>query len=398
MFNGGDKISKGSQQLIKETNIKGVFKLISSRDGISRAEIANRTGLSPTTVSSLAEELISAGFIFEDGTGNIPTSGRKPIMLKVNPKGGCIIVADLQDNGYNLGLFDLNCCSVAESFISLPKYDDLGNSLVEEIKKATKKNGFLKKQLLGICIGAPGIIDRKNNKIISSTIIPIDVKNDFYTVIQKAYPDIKPEIVNESSLSAYAEKEYGKTMGKIDNLIYIDIHTGIGAGIIINGSMYEGSGSLAGEIGHMSVDINGPHCKCGSRGCLEILASIPSLIADIEQDTGFPPEFPNAGSIDERFKIIAGEYIENGGFSDEIQRMAAYIAYGINNAVNLINPEIVVIGGKAVELGNKFLREVQKTMNIIGLDGNKDIPIQLSEFKSNPVTAGGARHIFNQLF
>lgn len=398
MFDGADKISKGSQQLIKETNIRRIFKLVSISDGISRAEIANRTGLSPTTVSTLAEELIFAGFIFEDGTGDIPTSGRKPIMLKVKPKGGCIIAADLQDNGYNLGLFDLNCCSISENFIVLPEYDNLGISMLEEISKAIKKNGFQKVQLLGICIGAPGIIDRKNNKIISSTILPIDIKNDFYSVIQESYPGIRLELINESSLSAYAEKEFGKITGNIDNLIYVDIHTGIGAGIIINGRMYEGSGSLAGEIGHISVDINGPHCKCGSRGCLETLASIPALIADIEHDTGFPPEFPNAGSLDERFRIIAEEYIDNGEFSDEIQRMAKYIAYGINNAVNLLNPGVVVIGGKATELGEKFLWEVQKNMKTIGLDGNKDTPIRLSGFKGNPVTAGGARHIFNIIF
>jgi len=398
LFDGADKISKGSQQLIKETNIRRIFKLVSISDGISRAEIANRTGLSPTTVSTLAEELIFAGFIFEDGTGDIPTSGRKPIMLKVKPKGGCIIAADLQDNGYNLGLFDLNCCSISENFIVLPEYDNLGISMLEEISKAIKKNGFQKVQLLGICIGAPGIIDRKNNKIISSTILPIDIKNDFYSVIQESYPGIRLELINESSLSAYAEKEFGKITGNIDNLIYVDIHTGIGAGIIINGRMYEGSGSLAGEIGHISVDINGPHCKCGSRGCLETLASIPALIADIEHDTGFPPEFPNAGSLDERFRIIAEEYIDNGEFSDEIQRMAKYIAYGINNAVNLLNPGVVVIGGKATELGEKFLWEVQKNMKTIGLDGNKDTPIRLSGFKGNPVTAGGARHIFNIIF
>lgn len=398
MLDGNGKNSKGSQQLIKETNIRRVFKLVSVSDGISRAEIANRTGLSPTTVSSLAEELLSAGFIIEDGTGDIPTSGRKPIILKVNPGGGCIVAVDLQFGGYNLGLFDLDCLPVTEFFVSLSDYDGLGNSLIDKIHEILAKNGFEKSRLLGICIGAPGIIDRKNNRIISSTILPVDSKNDFYNMISEAYPGINIELINESSLSAYTEYEIGMTPGNIDNLIYVDVHTGIGAGIIINGSMYEGSGSLAGEFGHISVDINGPLCKCGSRGCLETLASIPALIADVEHDTGFIKEFPNAGSMDEKFRLIAGEYAENRGFSDEIERMAMYIAYGINNAINLINPGVVVIGGKAVELGEKFIAEIQKKIRVIGLDGNKDTPIRLSGFKGNPVTSGGARHIFNMIF
>jgi predicted NBD/HSP70 family sugar kinase len=398
LFDDGGKIKTGSQQLIKETNIRRVFKLVSKSNGISRAEIAGRTGLSPTTVSSLADELITGGYIMEDGTGEIPTSGRKPIILKVKADGGYIIAADLQENGYNLGLFNLNCMPINEKFIKLGDYEKLGKSIAKEIEKVLESNKILTDRLLGICIGAPGIIDRDEGKIISSTILPIDGKNDFYEIIKNAYPGVKIELINESSLSAYAEKEYGTATLGISNLLYIDVHTGIGAGIIINGRMYEGSGSLAGEFGHISVDINGPHCKCGNRGCLETLASIPALIADIEKDSGFPKEYPNAGSIEEKFSVIASEYKENNGFAGEIREMAKHLSYGINNAVNLLNPGAVVIGGKAAELGIKFINEIRRYIKKIGLEGNKETPVLLSEFKGNPVTAGGARHIFNIIF
>ncbi|MDX1357441.1 MAG: ROK family protein [Clostridia bacterium] len=398
MFDDGGKIKTGSQQLIKETNIRRVFKLVSKSNGISRAEIAGRTRLSPTTVSSLADELITGGYIMEDGTGEIPTSGRKPIILKVKADGGYIIATDLQENGYNLGLFNLNCIPINEKFIKLGDYEKLGESITKEIEKVLESNKILTDRLLGICIGAPGIIDRDEGRIISSTILPIDGRNDFYEKIKNAYPGIKIELINESSLSAYAEKEYSTATRDISNLLYIDVHTGIGAGIIINGRMYEGSGSLAGEFGHISVDINGPHCKCGNRGCLETLASIPALIADIEKDSGFPKEYPNAGSIEEKFSVIASEYVENNGFAGEIREMAKHLSYGINNAVNLLNPGAVVIGGKAAELGIKFINEIRRYIKKIGLEGNKETPILLSEFKGNPVTAGGARHIFNIIF
>ena len=398
MFDDGGKIKTGSQQLIKETNIRRVFKLVSKSNGISRAEIAGRTRLSPTTVSSLADELITGGYIMEDGTGEIPTSGRKPIILKVKADGGYIIATDLQENGYNLGLFNLNCIPINETFIKLGDYEKLGESITKEIEKVLESNKILTDRLLGICIGAPGIIDRDEGRIISSTILPIDGRNDFYEKIKNAYPGIKIELINESSLSAYAEKEYSTATRDISNLLYIDVHTGIGAGIIINGRMYEGSGSLAGEFGHISVDINGPHCKCGNRGCLETLASIPALIADIEKDSGFPKEYPNAGSIEEKFSVIASEYVENNGFAGEIREMAKHLSYGINNAVNLLNPGAVVIGGKAAELGIKFINEIRRYIKKIGLEGNKETPILLSEFKGNPVTAGGARHIFNIIF
>ncbi|MCK5757789.1 MAG: ROK family transcriptional regulator [Clostridiales bacterium] len=398
MFSGGGKSKTGSQQLIKETNIRRVFKLVSNYDGISRAQLANQTNLSPTTISSLAEELIGEGLIREAGTADLLTSGRKPIMLKVNSLGGCIAAVDLHENGYFIGLFDLKCKLLTEKLIELADYDELGISLVSSISKITEQKGYKQEHLLGICIGAPGIIDRENGLIVSSTILPIDSNNMFFKQLTEAYPAIEIKLVNESSLSAYTEMMYGKSTEGINNLIYIDIHTGIGAGIIINGSMYEGSNALAGEFGHISIDLNGPLCKCGSRGCLETLASIPALVAEVEGDTGFSEEITRAGTVDEKFKLIAEAYREHGGFSKEINAMARYISYGINNTINLINPGAVVIGGKAVELGEKFLKEIIRTLGAIGLDSNKETRILLSEFEGNPVTAGGAQHIFNILF
>lgn len=398
MFNGGGKIKAGSQQLIKETNIRRIFKLVSEKNGVSRAELANITGLSPTTVSSLIEELMETGLVKETGTADLPTSGRKPIILKVDGQGGCIVSADLHEYGYNLAIFNLDCSILSEVSVDLPDYRALGSSLVSNISQILKNNKFEDEKLMGICIGAPGIIDRKNKKILSSTIIPIEEGNDFITVLEKSYGDTEIELVNESSLSAYAEKEYGEVAKDSNNLVYIDIHTGIGAGIIINGRMYEGSGSLAGEFGHMSVDLNGPLCKCGSRGCLETLAGIHALIADVEGDSGFPEEYPMAGTVNEKFTLIAREYREKGDFSLEINQMARYIAYGINNTVNLLNPDVVVIGGQAAALGEKFLAEVRRILDFIGLSDNRRTKVILSDVKDNPVTTGGARHIFNLLF
>jgi len=398
LFNGGDKTKNGSQQLIKETNIRRVFKLVSNHDGISRAELANQTNLSPTTISSLAEELIREGLIKEAGTADLLTSGRKPIMLKVNSLGGCIAAVDLQENGYYIGIFDLKCKLLTEKFVELANYNELGISLINNTSNIVEQLGYKNSHLMGICVGAPGIIDREKGLIVSSTILPINSDNMFIKQLTEAYPNIEIRLVNESSLSAYTEMKYGRSTAGINNLIYIDIHTGIGAGIIINGNMYEGSNALAGEFGHISIDLNGPLCKCGSRGCLETLASIPALVAEVEGDTGFCEEITRAGTVDEKFKIIAEEYREHGGFSKEINAMARYISYGINNTINLMNPGAVVIGGKAVELGEKFLKEIIRTLGVIGLESNRETMILLSEFEGNPVTAGGAQHIFNILF
>ncbi|MBN2557531.1 MAG: ROK family transcriptional regulator [Clostridia bacterium] len=398
MFTDVGPKKTSSQQLIKEANMRRIFALICINEGISRAGIAASTGLSPTTVSTLADGLISSGLVIETGAGELATSGRKPIMLEVNPGGGAIIAADLQKNGYYLGIFNLKCQSLDEVFIPLKDYEALGSSIVENTAILLEKCGYGVDRLLGICVGAPGIIDRKKGRVVSSTIIPLETSNLFYEKLKKAFPDVTVEIMNESGLCAYAESQYGAIGRHTDNLLYIDIHAGIGAGIIINGSIYEGSGELAGEFGHISIDLNGPVCKCGSRGCLEILASIPALVANIESETDFLKEHPETRTEDEKLRIIAMEYIGKKRYSGQIDKTAEYIAYGINNAINLINPGAVVIGGKITAMGSGFLKKVVEVQRRIGLDRNRRTKIIMSEFEGNPVTAGGARYIFNKIF
>lgn len=393
-----NKINRGSQQIIKETNFKRVFSLIEKNDGISRAEIASLTGLSPTTVSSLAEEMVSMSLIFEAGPGELPTSGRKPILLKVNPKGACIVAVDLQPGGFNLGCFDLTCHPIHEIYIKKEDFKDLGVAISKETENLVKKCGYKKEELLGICIGAPGIIDRKMHRIVSSTILPIDKSIDFYTEITKSFPGIEIDLMNESSLSAYTEIEFNAELKGIQNLLFIDVHDGIGAGIIINGKIYEGADSLAGEFGHISIDVNGPLCKCGSRGCLEVMANIPALVKDVETAHGKILVDDSSVGYDKRFSIIADGYTNEGRFLDEVNSIANYLAYGINSAVNLMNPGAVVIGGRITDMGLGFLEKIKKVTRKISLYKKREIKILLSQYNGNPVTAGGARHIFNKIF
>ena len=390
MFNDSLNRGNGSQQVIKEMNLRRVFSLIEKHDGISRAEIASHTGLSPTTVSSLSEELISHGYIYEAGPGELASSGRKPILLKINPAGACIIAADLQPGGFNIGCFDLACSPLSERYIPLDDYRMFGRTFCLETERLLKECKYEKENILGICLGAPGIIDRSSHRIVSSTILPVDSRNDFYQLISEEFPDTQIELMNESSLSAYTENEYNSELDGIMNLLFIDVHEGIGAGIIIKGGIYEGADALAGEFGHISVDVNGPICKCGSRGCLEVMANIPALVKDVQALN------PVAGIGS--FEDIAGDYREKGLYAAEINRIAIYLAYGINSAMNLMNPGAVVIGGKIRELGDRFLEQIKGTIMKISLYKDRKTRILLSRYEGNPVTAGGARYIFNKTF
>ncbi|MBN2852947.1 MAG: ROK family transcriptional regulator [Clostridia bacterium] len=378
----GDRPS--SQKLIQLSNSKLVFKLINDSDGISRAKIASITKLSPTTISSLTDELINKGLVIETGEKVVKSSGRRPILLDVKEEGAFFVSVDLQEKGFNIALYNLKCKLIKEKFVELHSFHELSRHIIIHTLNMIEKSKNEESRLLGICIGAPGLIDIANERIISSTILPIEEDNEFCKELKERFPGVKIELVNESSLSAYAEKQFVERVKTIENLLYIDIHTGIGAGIIINGNIFRGANNLAGEFGHISVDIKGPTCKCGAKGCLETVANIKAIMKQLK-------EYDTIEEVAERYDE---SYVD---VRVAVNKNAKYIAYGINNAVNLLNPEAVIIGGQIKIFGYKYLNEIIKSYKEIALSKNKDIPILLSQVEGNPVTLGGAKYMLDKI-
>ncbi|HHV97714.1 MAG TPA: ROK family transcriptional regulator [Clostridiaceae bacterium] len=396
-----------NQQLIKKTNLTLIFNLINKYGSISRAELAHVTGLSPTTVSSLAEELIRHDIIFETGEGNTTTSGRKPIMLEVNPNGGYISSIEINEKGYVFSLYNLKCNLVIEKKIEITEYNKIGFLIIRTIEETLLELKIPEEKLFGICLGVPGLIDIVNNRITTSTIVPIDENNDFYEHIKNRFDGITIFLGNESWFSAYAEKEFGTDVN-VNNLVFIDINTGVGAGIIVDGKIFTGSQGLAGEIGHMTIDMNGPLCKCGNRGCLETMISIPAIAESIISKTGYESSSKSSPYISitddctkssSQIDFIQKAYYGNNSIAREVVDLAAKrLAFGITNIVNFINPEIVVIGGEITKLGEEFLEKIKYYMKDIQLKPNRGkVELKYSTLKGNTVTLGGAKYILDNI-
>lgn len=391
-------------QLVKETNLTLIFNLIDKHESVSRAELAQITRLSPTTVSSLTEELIRNEMVVESGAGTTSTSGRKPIMLEMNPDGGYVVSVEMTETGYSCSLYNLKCKEIGGKKVSITEFDQVGNSMVDTIDQLLRSNQKDEGKLLGICIGAPGLIDTEKNRILASTVISIDYKNDFYDRIKERFSSIPVLLGNESSFSAYAEKRFGRN-DQVKNLVFIEINIGIGAGIILNDEIFTGSFGLAGEIGHMSIDINGPRCKCGSKGCLEMMASIPvmsqkiifaimsgraTLIRDIIQNDY------NKVNID----VIKEAVDQKDELAIEVMNeIALRVAFGINNIINLFNTEAVVIGGEITKLGDAFLQKVKEEISRIQLKPNlHTVDIGYSTVGGNHAVLGAARFVLDHVF
>ncbi len=393
-----------NQQRIKESNTALLFRLINQKETVSRAELAHMTGLSPTTVSSLIEELLVGNLILETGAGNSSTSGRKPIMLEINPFGGYVVSIELLVDGFNCFLYNLKCEKVTGGKFEIPDYSYAAKNIIDSIEEIMKCRSISEERLFGICIGIPAIFDPDNFTVISSTVLPINEGYDLYTAIKTRFENSTVMVGNESAFSAYAEKELGLDPD-VKNLIFIDINIGIGAGVILGGKIFTGTFGIAGEIGHMTIDTNGPKCKCGNNGCLETLASIPAMIQKIVfgvmsgRKTVIKDLVKNdLNRID--INIVRKAVEENDDLVMEvIDDIAGKLAYGINNIINLLNPEIIVIGGEITCLGDELISRIREKAAFLEFKPNiNKVKIRYSAIQDNIVTLGGARYMLNSIF
>lgn len=376
------EIVKNSQQAIKDAHLKLVFSLIHEIDGISRADIKKLTKLSATTVSALADELLSENLILECGTKEASTSGRRAISLAPNPAGGHLAVVTVSEHHLRLRAYNLIFERIASSKVRLDQSKKLSEQIIDFVGEnlcKVKNCG----RLLGLTVGVPAIIDSEG-KILSSTVLNFGGDDDLYGEISNAFEGSAVSLCNNSGLMAYAEKEFGST--EAQNLVSVDISDGVGAAVMIDGNLYTGATGMAGEFGHVSVDMCGKKCRCGSRGCLETLISVPAILERAKNLTG-----------SEMTLSDIRENADSAVISEIMRDVSKTLAFGINNLINIIDPDAVVICGEIEELSEVLLPRITAELEKISLPG-RSIPVSFTALGDDAEFKGGAKFALDRIF
>ncbi|PKL26991.1 MAG: hypothetical protein CVV46_14015 [Spirochaetae bacterium HGW-Spirochaetae-2] len=351
-----------SQIIIKERNLRRLFDLIYSHGEISRAALATKTKLSPTTVSTLVDEMIESGLLESCGVENSNRIGRKAILLRVNPSRLQIPTIAWERDGFRYSLYDLACNELESYFFPFGSNINYAEQLHDLILRKSK--GIDQSRLGALCISIPAVVDAHTHKIIS-TVLDVRGQEDFLVDIRKHFLARPVVIGNESAFYAYAEKEFSLSV-RAENVIYINVNVGVGAGIIYRGKIYRGSFGMAGEFGHTSVDMNGPLCSCGNRGCLERLISLPRIIERVVNAVEADSDSLLHGICRGNLTSVTLEQIAQAfKHSDptvvaEMDQVALILSVGINNVIRIFDPEIVVVGGGVEVFGPVFLEMVKR--------------------------------------
>lgn len=371
-----------NQSIVKKGNKSIVLETIIASSPISRAKIAKETGLNKGTVSSLVNELLEEQFIYESGPGE-SSGGRRPVMLLFNQVAGYSIGIDIGVN-YLLGvLTDLQGNIYDEhlvQFSNLP-YEEIKNKLYETIDFLIDSAPASPYGVIGIGIGVPGIVSNTGKIVLAPNL---GWQNpDLKESLQNKY-DIPITIENEANAGAYGEKRFG--VGKeFKHIVYVSIGIGIGVGLILNNNLYKGNNGFSGELGHMTIEINGEKCRCGSHGCWELYASEQALLEEAKR-VGIRPSTNEPLSLNDLLILAENDHEQT---VDLFEQIGEYIGVGIKNIFNTFNPDQVIIGNR-LALAEKWLRESinKRLINQTLWSDQEDLKLSFSELSSHSTALG----------
>lgn len=380
-----------NQQVVKQENKALVLEKVIKHAPISRADIANMTGLNKGTVSSLIKELLDEQLIEESGPGK-SSGGRRPVMLLFNQVAGYSIGIDLGVN-YILGILtDLKGIIYREQLIRIDQlsYEEILQEIYKVIDELITSVPKCPYGIVGIGIGVPGIVSNDHKILLAPNLQWRNI--DLKSALENKYK-VPVTIDNEANAGAYGEKKFG--VGKdYNNLIYLSVGIGIGVGMILNGELYRGSKGFSGEFGHMTIEINGKDCRCGSNGCWELYASERALLMKAKQ-SGLQQELDDDVTLEQ-----ITELAEKGNPSaiQLFDEVAEYLGMGINNIINIFNPEQVIIGNRMAEAERWLKQPLIDWIEKQSLWFNKeDLSIDFSNLRTHS-TALGVAAFSNEAF
>jgi len=242
-------------------------------------------------------------------------------------------------------------------------------------------------QLDSISIAAAGAIDIGKGLVTSSPNLPGWHNVPLRDIVKEKYK-VNTFLLNDTSAAALGEHRFGAGKG-VNNLVYLTVGTGIGGGIIINGKLYSGASGSAGELGHMTIDVNGPRCNCGSIGCLEMLASGTAVAREAIRRITCGEKSSLIEIVEGKIGNITAEKVgeaAQGGDSlalEVILEAATYLGIGMVNLVNIFNPEMIVVGGGMAKMGDLLLEPARQVVRerafSLSAQAMRIVPAQLGD-------------------
>lgn len=343
---------------IQEMNRSSVLRYLKKHDICSRAELANKLGLQQATITNIINDFLEWDLVIETGliSGN---KGRRRIGLQINQKEYFVIGLRLRRSSYTVGLFDIFGENITAEKIAIDK--NRGPEIaVQDLKQSIRKllEGNKDKRIIGIGIAVPGPYFKDKGVITSITDFPGWEQVSFKDEMTKEF-DIPVIIDLDSNAGALAEWWIANNEMLYGTMVYIAAGAGIGAGIMDDGKIFRGALGIAGEIGHISINFNGPICECGNRGCLTNYVSTTYMCKRVNEEL---INYPNSILMAD---CTFPQLVDAINYKDPLAMMVfnetmESLAIGIVNVIFTYGPNEIVISDELTTIGPIILDTLKK--------------------------------------
>jgi predicted NBD/HSP70 family sugar kinase len=378
---------------VRATNLAVVLRHLRLHAPCSRADIAATTGLNKATVSSLVTDLIDRRLVREVGmTEN--RIGRPATMLVLDGSPYAAIGLEVNADYLTAVALDLageRLLSWRRSFTgTTASAGQAIASLAALAKRAVAKMAREQRRVLGLTVGVPGLVDADGVVSFAPNLgwTGVDLRKSLLSALHEpAYPLL---VENDANLAVLAEQRFGGH--GVANLVALTGGAGIGAGIVADGRLLRGGRGFAGEFGHLPLLADGPPCACGRRGCLEALAGLGAIIKRALPDAEGAEFSPH---VDEIHRLAKAS---DPGVLDALAVTGRHLGHGISLAANLLNPEVVTLGGYFTELAPWLIPEASRELAARSVAADAGgTRIVASALDVSAAAAGGASRVLDAI-
>jgi predicted NBD/HSP70 family sugar kinase len=335
-----------SSEVARDINRDVILELVRAKQPVARVELARASGLYPSTVSSIVEELIEEGWVVEGGTQRLPR-GRRPTLLSLNAD-IVMLAVDVQPEQATIAVVDLNSRLLSQKAIVLPS--NVERALPELIAALDRMRDLHPtKTFEGVGLSVPGRVHPVSQQLVLAPNLHW-AGHEIASVIESAL-GLKVEMENDANACLIAEIWSGRLDG-VSNAVLVAISEGIGTALLSNGQMITGHGGLAGEFGHVVLDPTGPKCGCGRTGCWEMFASTRAAVRYYNEAGGKE----NSGTTGD----VTGSRLLNLAVDDDpravkaLSRQAENLGRGLNAITAALSPEVILFTGELTSAWQRF--------------------------------------------
>lgn len=401
---GEDIMAEQNHQIrLKNFNRRSVLNYIRKNKTVTKAGLAAATGLTFMAIKRILEELEELKLIRYDEM-NKSGMGRHAISYAINEKYKHTIGIHINKYVTSIAVLNLRGEIKADEKISMEREFPNQNAFVElliaSVEKLLNREKLDKEDILGIGVGAPGPVDCEQGVILTPPNIPMLSYLPLKEVLERK-TGCPVYVHKDTNVIAFGEYWYGEG-NPYEDLVYIDVDMGIGSGLIIDGKLKTGANGIAGEFGHITIDINGPACNCGNRGCLEAMSSGISVLRELSLQLKKEQGHSLYGKRDNLLMEDVFAMTEQNDLLtiSILNQSAYYMGIAVSNLINIIDPQMIIMGGIIPRKYPRYFEIVKSVADAGKVKGARENKMTLSSLAENAGVIGAGEivtdHFFNE--